>query len=123
MASLTESTIESATLAWLESAGWQVAHGPDLAPGAPASERRDYSEVALTGRLRDALARLNPDLPVEALEDAFHKLTQPQGADLIQRNRALHRLLVDGVTVEYRDMLHHTLDTYPWRWYRFLAAI
>jgi hypothetical protein len=67
--------------------------------------------------------RLNPDLPVEALEDAFHKLTQPQGADLIQRNRALHRLLVDGVTVEYRDMLHHTLDTYPWRWYRFLAAI
>jgi len=98
-----ESTIESAALAWLESAGWQVAHGPDLAPGAPAAERRDYSEVVLTGRLRDALARLNPDLPVEALEDAFHKLTQPQGADLIQRNRALHRLLVDGVTVEYRD--------------------
>jgi type I restriction enzyme R subunit len=100
---ITESTIESAALAWLESSGWQVAHGPDLAPGAPASERRDYSEVTLTGRLRDALARLNPDLPVEALEDAFRQLTQPQGADLIQRNRALHRLLVDGVTVEHRD--------------------
>ncbi len=98
-----ESTIESAALAWLEASGWQVAHGPDLAPGAPASERRDYSEVALTGRLRDALAHLNPDLPVEALEDAFRKLTQPQDADLIQRNRTLHRLLVDGVTVEYRD--------------------
>ena len=98
-----ESTIESAALAWLEASGWQVAHGSDLAPGALASERRDYSEVALTGRLRDALARLNPDLPVEALEDAFRQLTQPQGADLIQRNRALHRLLVDGVTVEYRD--------------------
>jgi type I restriction enzyme R subunit len=100
---ITESTIESAALAWLEASGWQVAHGPDLAPGAPASERRDYSEVTLTGRLRDALARLNPDLPVEALEDAFRQLTQPQGTDLIQRNRALHRLLVDGVTVEHRD--------------------
>jgi len=98
-----ESTIESAALAWLEASGWQVAHGPDLAPGAPASERRDYSEVTLTGRLRDALARLNPDLPVEALDDAFRQLTQPQGADLIQRNRAQHRLLVDGVTVEHRN--------------------
>ena len=98
-----ESTIESAALAWLEASGWQVVHGPDLAPGAPAAERRDYSEVALTGRLRDALARLNPDLPVEALDDAFRQLTQPQGADLIQRNRAQHRLLVDGVTVEHRN--------------------
>jgi type I restriction enzyme R subunit len=98
-----ESTIESAALAWLEASGWQVAHDPDLAPGAPASERRDYSEVTLTGRLRDALARLNPDLPVEALDDAFRQLTQPQGADLIQRNRAQHRLLVDGVTVEHRN--------------------
>jgi len=98
-----ESTIESAALAWLEASGWQVVHGPDLAPGAPASERRDYSEVTLTGRLRDALARLNPDLPVEALDDAFRQLTQPQGADLIQRNRAQHRLLVDGVTVEHRN--------------------
>jgi type I restriction enzyme R subunit len=98
-----ESTIESAALAWLEASGWQVVHGPDLAPGALAAERRDYSEVTLTGRLRDALARLNPDLPVEALDDAFRQLTQPQGADLIQRNRALHRLLVDGVTVEHRN--------------------
>jgi type I restriction enzyme R subunit len=57
----------------------------------------------LARRLRDALARLNPQLPAEALEDAFRKLTRPEGADLIQRNRALHRLLVDGVTVEYRD--------------------
>ena len=76
---------------------------PTSPPGALASERRDYSEVTLTGRLRDALARLNPDLPVEALDDAFRQLTQPQGADLIQRNRAQHRLLVDGVTVEHRN--------------------
>lgn len=99
----TESTVEDAALAWLEGIGWWVAHGPDIAPDMPAAERRDYGEAVLSQRLRDALARLNPDLPAEALEDAFRKLTRPEGADLIQRNRALHRLLVDGVTVEYRD--------------------
>ncbi len=99
---VTESVVEQATLAWLESVGWSIAHGPDIAPDQPLAERRDYREVVLAQRLRDALARLNPELPAEALEDAFRKLTRPEGAELIQRNRALHRLLVNGVTVEYR---------------------
>ncbi|MCS7009750.1 MAG: type I restriction endonuclease, partial [Anaerolineales bacterium] len=97
-----ESTVESAALAWLEALGWRVVHGPDIAPDMPAAERRDYGEVVLAQRLRDALARLKPDLPAEALDDAYRKLTRPEGADLLQRNRAMHRLLVDGVTVEYR---------------------
>jgi type I restriction enzyme, R subunit len=100
---VTESVVEKAGLAWLESIGWQVVHGPDVAPDMPAAERRDYGEVVLSQRLRDALGRLNPALPPESLEDAFRRLTRPEGADLIQRNRALQRLLVDGVTVEYRD--------------------
>src|SRR5690606_37432444 len=95
--------VEQAALAWLEAIGWRVAHGPDIAPDMPEAERADYGEVVLSTRLRDALARLNPTLPAEALEDAYRKLTRPGGADLVQRNRALHRLLVDGVTVEYRD--------------------
>ncbi|MDD5557137.1 MAG: type I restriction endonuclease subunit R [bacterium] len=103
MTSFTESIVEDAALAWLESIGWRIAHGPDIAPDMLTAERHDYGEVALAQRLRDALARLNPDLPVEALDDAFRKLTRPEGADLVQRNRALHRLLVDGATVEYRD--------------------
>ena len=71
----------------------------------PASLRpsaSDYGQVVLAQRLRDALARLNPALPAEALEDAFRKLTRPEGPTLEARNRAVHRLLVDGVTVEYR---------------------
>ena len=102
MTAFTESIVEDAALSWLEAVGWRVTHGPDIAPDTPAAERRSYGEVVLDQRLRDALARLNPSLPAEALEDAFRKLTRPEGADLIQRNRALHRLLVDGVTVEYR---------------------
>ena len=99
---VTESVVEQAALAWLEAVGWSIAHGPEIAPDTLLAERRDYGEVLLSQRLRDALARLNPALPADALEDAFRKLTRPEGADLNQRNRALHRLLVNGVTVEYR---------------------
>ena len=99
---VTESVVEQAALAWLESSGWAICHGPDIAPDAPTAERTDYGEIVLERRLRDALARLNPDLPAIALEDTFRKLTRPEGPTLEARNRAFHRRAVDGVTVEYR---------------------
>ena len=102
MTPLNESTVEQAALDWLESHGWSVAHGPDIAPGVSGAERADYGEVLLARRLRDALARLNPDLPAAALDDAFRKLTRPEGSTLEARNRAFHRMAVDGVTVEHR---------------------
>ncbi len=102
MVRLTESTLESIALAWLEGLDWRVTHGPDIAPEALFAERADYREVVLAQRLRDALARLNPDLPADALEDAFRRITNPPGATLEARNRAFHRMLTEGVTVEYR---------------------
>ena len=100
---ISESEVEDAALEWLEDLGWSVVHGPSIAPDTPNAERSDYSEVILERRLLDALDRLNPDLPAEALDDAFRKLTRPEGSTLAARNRAFHRMLVDGVTVEYRS--------------------
>lgn len=104
MTAFTESVVEDAALAWLEARGYRVLHGPDIAVGEPAAERSDpsYRDTILERRLREALVRLNPDLSTEALEDAFHKLTRTDAATLMERNRAIHRMLVDGVTVEYR---------------------
>ena len=100
----TESVVEEATLAWLESLGYAILHGPDIAAGMVGAERSDpnYRDVVLEGRLRQALVQLNPDLPPEALEDAYRKLTRTDAPSLQERNRAVHRMLVDGVTVEYR---------------------
>jgi type I restriction enzyme R subunit len=100
----TESIVEEAALGWLAGLGSSVLYGPDLAVGMLGAERADLSfrDVLLEGRLRDALARLNSELPSEALEDAFRKVSRVEGASLVERNRALHRMLVDGVTVEYR---------------------
>ena len=100
---LTEADVEAAALAWLENLGWGVAHGPDIAPGSADAERDDYGQVVLERRLRDALAGLNPGLPESALDDAFRKLTRPEGSTLEARNRAFHRMLVNGVTIEYRE--------------------
>ena len=102
-ASFTESDVEAATHGWLESLGWRVAHGPDIAPDSVDAERDDYGEVVLDPRLRSALARLNPDVPTDALEDARHRLIRPSGATLEARNRTFHRMLVNGFTVEYGD--------------------
>ena len=88
---------------WLESLGWRVVHGPDIAPDTANAERDDYEQVILDARLRSALARFNPDLPTEAVEDALRRLIRPAGTTLVARNRAFHRMLVEGVTVEYVD--------------------
>jgi type I restriction enzyme R subunit len=99
-----ESVVEEAALGWLGALGYTVLHGPDIAVGEPAAERSDsnYRDVVLEGRLRHVLKRLNPELPPEALEDAYRKLMRVNAPSLVERNRALHRMLVDGVTVEYR---------------------
>ncbi|MGA3057808.1 MAG: type I restriction endonuclease subunit R [Candidatus Limnocylindrales bacterium] len=104
MSALAESTVEEAALAWLASSGFAVAHGPDIAFGQPGAERSDptYRDVVLEWRLREALVRLNPDLPEEALDDAFRKIVRADGPSLIERNRVVHKMLVDCVTVEYR---------------------
>jgi len=102
MSRFTESVVEDAALDWLKSLGYAVKHGPQIAPGELAAERSDFGQVVLEQRLRDALARLNPALPADALDDAFRRLIRSAGPTLEARNRSVHRLLVDGVTVEYR---------------------
>ncbi|MEW6684484.1 MAG: type I restriction endonuclease subunit R [Nitrospirota bacterium] len=102
--SFTESVVEDAALAWLEAIGYSVLHGPEIATDEPGAERSDpnYRDVVLERRLQQALVTLNPDLPAEALEDAFRKLTRIDAPSLLERNRAVHRMLVEGVDVEYR---------------------
>ena len=101
MTVFTESVVEDAALDWLRGLGYNVIAGPDMPPG-PHALRKDYPDVFFASIVRGALGRINPDLPDEALDDAFRRLTRPEGPTLEARNRAFHRMLVDGVTVEYR---------------------
>jgi type I restriction enzyme R subunit len=98
----TESVIDEATLAWLESLSWTVKHSLAIAPSELASERNNYGQVLFTQRLRETLARLSPTLPAEAIENAFRKLTRPEGPTLESRTHAINMLAVDGVLVKDR---------------------
>ncbi len=102
MAGISESVVEEAALDWFRGLDYDVVSGPDLPPG-PGALRASREDAFFAPILSGALARLNPELPAETLEDAFRKLTRPEGATLAARNRASHRMLVDGVAVEYRD--------------------
>lgn len=99
-----DSVVEQAALAWLEALNYGILCGPDIAAGMLGSERSDpnYRDVVLEACLRQALVHLNPELPHEALEDDYRKLARSDAPSLVERNRAVHRMLVDGVTVEYR---------------------
>jgi len=98
---LNESTVEYAALEWFEQLDYAIGHGTDFAPGEPDSQRNSSAEVVLPGRLRVAIARLNPTIPEEAREDALRKVLRVGTPALIQTNRAFHKLLRDGVPVEY----------------------
>src|SRR2546427_2612500 len=98
----TESTVEGAALELFENLGYAILHGPEIAPGELFAERKEYSEVLLQGRLKEALVRINPKIPAETVEEAVRKLQHAESPNLIENNRRFHRFLSDGVPVEYR---------------------
>jgi type I restriction enzyme R subunit len=98
---VSESTVEAAALDWLAQVGWQRQYGPSIAPGEPWAERESWDQVVLVGRLKEAIARLNPDAATSARDEAVRRVLRLDAPSMLGRNRLLHRSLVDGVEVEY----------------------
>mgnify|MGYP003582656071 FL=1 len=98
---LNEQQLEELCLGWFQDAGWRFAHGPDIAPDSSAPERTDYRQVVLRERLLTALARINPQIPPAALEQAAHALQTVSEPQMVVRNRSVHRLLLGGLLVEF----------------------
>lgn len=102
VARLTESHLEDLTLTWLKELGYSTLFGPDVGPGEASAERSEWHEVILKHRLKQAIARLNPDIPQDARDAALRKVLHPNSPSLVGNNHAFHRMLVDGIEVEYR---------------------
>jgi type I restriction enzyme R subunit len=99
---MTEDQLEQQCLAWFAEGGWEIGHGPDIAPDGPSPERVDYRQVLLLADLEAAIRRINPHLPQNAVEQAVEVVRKPESLDLVISNRAFHRLLLEGVPVEYK---------------------
>jgi len=100
--SFTESVVEDAALSWFGELGYSILAGPEIAPGELLAERFGFGDVILAKRLQAALYSLNRNIPTEAIDEALRKINRPEARSLITNNRAFHRMLVDGVEVEYR---------------------
>jgi len=101
MAQITESVVEKMALGWFRELDYLVIGGADMPPGVN-SLRETYKDVLFPTTLHGALIRLNPEFPPEAIDDAERKLLNPEGQMLEARNRAFHRMAIDGVAVEYK---------------------
>lgn len=99
---MTEDQLEQETLGWLSELGYAHLYGPDIAHDGDNPERASYRDVLLTMRLRTAIARLNPQIPLAAREDALRQVLELGVPVQLSANRLFHRLLVGGVPVQYQ---------------------
>jgi type I restriction enzyme R subunit len=99
---MTEDQLEQETLGWLAELGYTHRHGPDIAHDGADPQRANYSQVVLATQLREAIARLNPTVPLAAREDALRQVQDLGIPALLSANRAFHKLLVNGVPVQYQ---------------------
>ena len=99
---MTEDQLEQETLSWLADVGYTPVYGPDIAFDGNTPERSNYTQVVLVERLRHAINRLNPLVPLVAREEALQQVLNPDTPVLLAANRHFHRLLVNGVPVQYQ---------------------
>ncbi len=105
MTPLDEAQLEITVCDWLkDDLGYEYAYGPEIAADGLAPERdpeANYGDVVLVDRLREAIARINPDVPAEGLDEAIRQVTRPESPSLVLNNRTFHRMLTDGVDVAW----------------------
>jgi len=99
---MTEDQLEQEALGWLASVGYTPLNARDLDHLDPRLERSSTREVVLVAELRAAIDRLNPNVPAAAGEDALKQVLDVVGPALLTANKAFHKLLVNGVPVQYQ---------------------
>ena len=102
MAFTTEDEIELYNLELLETLGYKYRYGYDIQPEGQHPERESFSDILLKDRLKNAIAKLNPDIPLEAREEAFQQITTLNTPDLLNNNETFHQYLTEGIDIEYQ---------------------
>ncbi len=73
--------------------GYSYAYGPDI--------DRDYHDPLYEDLLLPALQRINPGLPIEALNEAVYKIKNFETGTLLQKNMTFTDYMQSGVPVKY----------------------
>lgn len=99
--SITENEIEQIALTYLQNLGYNYLNGLDISPDGEHPERQ-YTDVVLATRLRDAIDKLNPTITQDVKEDALKKVLRTESPNALINNETFHRYLTEGVDVEVR---------------------
>jgi type I restriction enzyme R subunit len=99
----TEDFLEQAAIEILQELGYDYVFAPNISCDGEYPERKDYREVILEQRVKDALFRINRELPDEALEEAYRQIITFNSPMLEENNRYFHKLLVEGMEVSYQE--------------------
>src|SRR5262245_52521008 len=104
---ISEDQIEQALvqrLQHLHGFDWLDCYTQDPEDLKDGSHRANKREVILLDRVKEAAIRLNPKIPVTAIDDALEKLLGRRHAmSLVAANREIYNLLRDGIPVEFDD--------------------
>lgn len=101
MAFLSEAALEKLVLDQLSELGYSISSDAEIGPDGKSPEREAYADVLLTKRLSAAITKLNVAIPEEARHDALRKVLATERPSLAEENRRLHKLMVEGVDVEF----------------------
>jgi type I restriction enzyme, R subunit len=101
MAFLPEAAVEQALLKHLSELGYAIETDERIGPDSLFAERESYTDTILVKRLLSAAKRFNPHIPQNAIEEAVKRVTQTELPQLTAENRRIHKLLTEGVDVEY----------------------
>lgn len=101
MAYISEAAVEKVVLDHLVGLGYVIMTDAEIGPDGKSPEREAYADVILTKRLVAAIGKLNPAIPLEARGDALRKVLATEKPSLVEENRRLHNLMVQGVDVEF----------------------
>ena len=102
MTRMFEDDIEQLAIEELQALGYHYIYGPDIAPDGEFPERESYKDILLKNRLKDAISKLNPSIPLDAQLDAFNQIQRINSPDMLTNNEQFHTLLTDGINVVYQ---------------------
>ncbi|MFU2114591.1 type I restriction endonuclease subunit R [[Pasteurella] aerogenes] len=100
---INENTIEQACLRFLQELGWDYTHGSTINADGENPCRLWTDEVVFRSVLREAVERLNPQLPSATMDEVVALVCKTDITDLTERNQQAYRYLREGVRVEYRE--------------------
>lgn len=99
---INEDQVEQLAIEWFEKLGYSYLNGYDISPESENALRDNYQDVLLESRLKTSLIKINPSLPITAIEEAIDILKKPQYSTLIQNNQDFHKMLLSGISVDIK---------------------